>query len=41
MKSKTKILLVDDELINLDFFGVMLSKLGYEVEKAEDGEVAL
>ena len=41
MKSKTKILIVDDELINLEFFGVMLSKLGYTVEKAEDGEEAL
>ena len=41
MKSKTKILLVDDELINLDFFAVMLSKLGFEVGKAEDGEEAL
>ena len=41
MKPKTKILIVDDELINLEFFGVMLSKLGYEVEQAEDGEMAL
>ncbi|MDR1932494.1 MAG: response regulator [Spirochaetales bacterium] len=41
MKSKTKILIVDDELINLDFFAVMFSKLGFEVEKAEDGEEAL
>ena len=41
MKSKTKILIVDDELINLEFFGVMLSKLGFIVEKAEDGEEAL
>ena len=41
MKSKTKILIVDDELINLDFFAVMLSKLGFEVGKAEDGEEAL
>jgi DNA-binding response OmpR family regulator len=41
MKAKTKILIVDDELINLDFFAVMLSKLGFEVGKAEDGEEAL
>ncbi|MBP7494735.1 MAG: response regulator [Spirochaetales bacterium] len=41
MKSKAKILIVDDEQINLDFFDVMLSKLGFDVEKAEDGEEAL
>ncbi len=38
---KRKILIVDDEQINLDFFDVMLSKLGFVVEKAEDGEEAL
>lgn len=38
---KDKILIVDDEQINLDFFEVMLSKLGFVVEKAEDGEQAL
>lgn len=36
-----KILIVDDEQINLDFFEVMLTKLGFEVEKAHDGEQAL
>lgn len=41
MDIKTKILIVDDEPINLDFFEVMLSKLGFKVEKAEDGEEAL
>lgn len=41
MKQQSKILIVDDEQINLDFFDVMLSKLGFEVEKAEDGEEAL
>ncbi|MDR2588554.1 MAG: response regulator [Spirochaetales bacterium] len=41
MKAKIKILLVDDEQISLEFFFVMLSKLGFEVEKAEDGEEAL
>lgn len=38
---KEKILIVDDEQINLDFFEVMLSKLGFEVLRAEDGEEAL
>jgi len=38
---KDKILIVDDEQINLDFFEVMLTKLGFLVEKAEDGEQAL
>lgn len=38
---KGRILIVDDEQINLDFFDVMLSKLGFIVEKAEDGEEAL
>jgi DNA-binding response OmpR family regulator len=41
MKVKAKVLIVDDEQINLDFFDVMLSKLGFLVEKAEDGEEAL
>jgi DNA-binding response OmpR family regulator len=38
---KDRILIVDDEQINVDFFEVMLSKLGFTVEKAEDGEQAL
>jgi len=41
MKLKGKILIVDDELINLEFFDVMLSKLGFTIEKAADGEEAL
>ena len=41
MERKTKILIADDEPINLDFFDVMLSKLGFTVEKAEDGVEAL
>ncbi|MFW6343175.1 MAG: response regulator transcription factor [Sediminispirochaetaceae bacterium] len=41
MGDKTKVLIVDDEPVNLDFFDVMLSKLGFEVETAEDGEEAL
>jgi DNA-binding response OmpR family regulator len=41
MKQKELILIVDDEPINLEFFDVMLSKLGFKVEKAENGEEAL
>ncbi len=41
MKLRGKILIVDDEPINLEFFDVMLSKLGFLVEKAVDGEEAL
>ncbi len=41
MKHKETILIVDDEPINLEFFDVMLSKLGFRVEKAENGEEAL
>ena len=41
MNAKTKILIVDDEPLNLDFFEVMLSNLGFEIVKAEDGEEAL
>jgi DNA-binding response OmpR family regulator len=41
MKSKSKILIVDDEPINLEFFDVMLSNLGFKIEKAADGEEAL
>ena len=41
MEDKTKILIVDDEPLNLDFFDVMLSNLGFLVEKAGDGEEAL
>lgn len=41
MALKGKILIVDDEPINLDFFDVMLSRLGFQVEMAEDGEEAL
>jgi DNA-binding response OmpR family regulator len=37
----SRILIVDDEQINLDFFEVMLTKLGFEVCKASDGEEAL
>ncbi len=41
MDSRKKILIVDDEQINLEFFDVMLSKLGFTVEKAENGVEAL
>jgi DNA-binding response OmpR family regulator len=41
MKLRGKILIVDDEPINLEFIDVMLSKLGFQVEKAVDGEEAL
>jgi len=41
MKKKARILIVDDEPINLEFFDVMLTRLGFIVEKAEDGEEAL
>jgi len=37
MNTQKKILFMDDETINLDFFDVMLSKLGFVVEKAKDG----
>ena len=41
MNTQKKILIVDDETINLDFFDVMLSKLGFSVEKAVNGIEAL
>ncbi len=41
MERSERILIVDDEPINLDFFEVMLSKLGFEVERAQDGEQGL
>jgi len=41
MNNQKKILIVDDEEINLDFFEVMLSKLGFTVEKAKDGKEGL
>ncbi|MEX2444340.1 MAG: response regulator transcription factor [Alkalispirochaeta sp.] len=36
-----KILVVDDEHINVEFFDVMLSRLGYDVTTAGDGDTAL
>ena len=37
MNNQKKILIADDETISLDFFEVMLSKLGFIVEKTGDG----
>ena len=36
-----RVLVVDDEKVNVDFFQVMLSKLGFDVDTAYDGEEAL
>ncbi|MDR2477645.1 MAG: response regulator [Treponema sp.] len=41
MNTRNKILIVDDERLNLEFFEVMLSKLGFTVEEAIDGLEAL
>ena len=41
MNTRKKILVIDDEMISLEFFEVMLSKLGFVVEKAENGEEGL
>ncbi|MDR1444779.1 MAG: response regulator [Treponema sp.] len=41
MNTRKKILIADDEQLNLEFFEVMLSKLGFIVEKANDGIDAL
>ncbi len=41
LDTKKRILVVDDERINLDFFDVMLSKLGFDVHSAENGHEAL
>ena len=41
MNAQKKILIVDDEELNLEFFELMLSKLGFGVEKAKDGVEAL
>jgi CheY-like chemotaxis protein len=38
---KLKFLVVDNLPINLEFFNLLLSKLGFEVETAGDGEEAL
>jgi CheY-like chemotaxis protein len=41
MNTRKKILIVDDEQLNLEFFEVMLTKLGFVVEKANDGVEAI
>jgi len=41
MNIQKKILIADDETVNLDFFDVMLSKLGFVVEKCENGHDVL
>jgi len=41
MSAQTKILVVDDDPVNRDFFQLMLSKLGFIVEEAYDGMDAL
>lgn len=41
METRKKILIVDDEQINVEFFDLMLSKLGFIVEKAANGREGL
>ena len=41
MDTKKKILVADDEAVNLDFFELMLSKLGFVVEKCDNGPEVL
>ncbi len=41
MDTRKRILIVDDEQINVEFFDLMLSKLGFIVEKAANGRDAL
>jgi len=41
MSAQNKILVVDDDPVNRDFFQLMLSKLGFMVEESGDGVDAL
>jgi DNA-binding response OmpR family regulator len=41
MINRKKILIADCDALNLDFFDIMLSKLGFVVEKAQDGQTVL
>ncbi|MDR1147820.1 MAG: response regulator [Spirochaetaceae bacterium] len=41
MINRKKILIADHDALNLDFFDLMLSKLGFAVEKAPDGQLVL
>jgi DNA-binding response OmpR family regulator len=40
MPERKTILIAEDDELNLDFFELMLSKLGFRVEKASDGKTA-
>jgi len=39
--TRKRILIVDDEQLNLEFFDIMLSKLGFDVHLGKDGQEAL
>ncbi|MDR3325393.1 MAG: response regulator [Spirochaetaceae bacterium] len=41
MAERKKILIAENEDMNLDFLELMLSRLGFDVEKAVDGQIAL
>ncbi|MDR2659725.1 MAG: response regulator transcription factor [Spirochaetaceae bacterium] len=41
MVNRKKILIADNDALNLDFFDLMLSKLGFVIEKAPDGQIVL
>jgi DNA-binding response OmpR family regulator len=41
MIDRKRILIADSDVLNLDFFELMLSKLGFTVERAQDGHAAL
>ncbi|MDA3811917.1 MAG: response regulator transcription factor [Spirochaetaceae bacterium] len=41
MSDNNKILIIDDERINLEFFEVMLTRLGFEVTLADNGDAGL
>ena len=41
MNKRKRILIADNDEYNLEFLELMLSKLGFDVEKAEDGPAAL
>jgi DNA-binding response OmpR family regulator len=41
MTERKKILIAENEELNLDFLELMMSKLGFEVEKAADGQLVL
>ena len=41
MNERKKIVVADNQELDLEFLGLMLSKLGFEVEQAADGKTAL